>query len=124
MQNNSNLCSDSKEAHLKMLYAVHDIADNIDGKIAMLNHSAGNNNQNLLETERLENTKKELHCKHIQLIKFSVMLPYEQEKVLEMRCEQGMSWKSIAAALHMGVATVKQMFSQTEAAAEQYGGIF
>lgn len=52
------------------------------------------------------------------------MLPYEQEKVLEMRCEQGMSWKSIAAALHLGVATVKQMFSQIEAAAEQYGGIF
>ena len=107
-----------------MLYAAHDSADNIDGKIAKRNHSAGNNNQNLLETERLENTKKELLCKHIQLIKFSVMLPYEQEKLLEMRCEQGMSWKSIAAALHLGVATVKQMFSQIEAAAEQYGGIF
>lgn len=124
MQNNSNLCSDSKETHFKMLYAAHDIADNIDGKIAKLNHSAGNDNQTQLKTERLENTKKELLCKHIQLIKFSVMLPYEQEKVLEMRCEQGMSWKSIAAALHLGVATVKQMFAQIEAAAEQYGGIF
>lgn len=124
MQNNLNLCSDSKETHFKMLYAAYDIANNLDKKIEKLNRSAGNNNQDLLETERLENTKNNLLRKHIRFIKFSVMLPYMQGKVLEMRCEQGMSWKSIAAALHLGVATVKQMFAQIEAAAEQYGGIF
>lgn len=124
MQNDSKPCLNSKEAHFKMLYAAYDIADNLDEKIEGLNRSVGNNYQNLFKAERLENTKNELLCKHIRFIKFSVMLPYLQEKVLEMRCEQGMSWKSIAATLHLGVATVKKMFTQIEAAAEQFGGIF
>lgn len=124
MQNNLTLYADSKEAHFKMLYSAFDIVNNINEKIAELSSSASDNNQTMDETERLENAKKELLRKRIRFIKFSIMLPYEQEKILEMRCEEGMSWKSIATSLHLGVATVKQIFNQIEADAEKYGGIF
>lgn len=124
MQNNLILCSDSQEAHFKMLYSAFDIVNNINEKIAELSSSTGDNNLSMYEIERLKNAKNELLRKRIRFIQFSAMLPYKQEKVLEMRCEKGMSWKSIATALQLGVATVKQIFNQIETDAEKYGGIF
>ena len=124
MQNNLILCSDSQEAHFKMLYSAFDIVNNINEKIAELSSSTGDNNLSMYEIERLKNAKNELLRKRIRFIKFSAMLPYKQEKVLEMRCEKGMSWKRIATALQLGVATVKQIFNQIETDAEKYGGIF
>lgn len=124
MQNNITLYSDSKEAHFKMLYSAFDIVNNINEKIEELSSSASDNNQSMGEIERLKNAKNELLRKRIRFIKFSIRLPYQHEKVLEMRCEQGMSWKSIATVLHLGVATVKQIFNQIETDAEKYGGIF
>lgn len=107
-----------------MLYSAFDIVNNINEKIAELSSSTGDNNLSMYEIERLKNAKNELLRKRIRFIKFSAMLPYKQEKVLEMRCEKGMSWKSIATALQLGVATVKQIFNQIETDAEKYGGIF
>ena len=124
MQNNLTLYANSKEAHFKMLYSVFDIVNNINEKIAELSSSTGDNNLSMYEIERLKNAKNELLRKRKRFIKFSAMLPYKQEKVLEMRCEKGMSWKSIATALQLGVATVKQIFNQIETDAEKYGGIF
>ena len=124
MQNNLTLYANSKEAHFKMLYSAFDIVNNINEKIAELSSSTGDNNLSMYEIERLKNAKNELLRKRIRFIKFSAMLPYKQEKVLEMRCEKGMSWKSIATALQLGVATVKQIFNQIETYAEKYGGIF
>ena len=119
MQNNLTLYANSKEAHFKMLYSAFDIVNNINEKIAELSSSTGDNNLSMYE-----NAKNELLRKRIRFIQFSAMLPYKQEKVLEMRCEKGMSWKSIATALQLGVATVKQIFNQIETDAEKYGGIF
>lgn len=123
MQNNLTLYANSKEAHFKMLYSAFDIVNNINEKIAELSSSTGDN-LSMYEIERLKNAKNELLRKRIRFIKFSAMLPYKQEKVLKMRCEKGMSWKSIATALQLGVATVKQIFNQIETDAEKYGGIF
>ena len=124
MQNNLTLYANSKEAHFKMLYSAFDIVNNINEKIAKLSSSTGDNNLSMYEIERLKNAKNELLRKRIRFIQFSAMLPYKQEKVLEMRCEKGMSCKSIATALQLGVATVKQIFNQIETDAEKYGGIF
>lgn len=124
MQNNITLYSDSKEAHFKMLYSAFDIVNNINEKIAEVSNSTSDNNLSMYEIERLKNARNELLRKRIRFIKFSATLPYKQEKVLEMRCEQGMSWKSIATALQLGVATVKQIFCQIVTDAEKYGGIF
>ena len=69
-----------------MLYSAFDIVNNINEKIAKLSSSTGDNNLSMYEIERLKNAKNELLRKRIRFIQFSAMLPYKQEKVLEMVC--------------------------------------
>lgn len=51
-------------------------------------------------------------------------LDTRERKVLELRCDRCMGWKSIAAELEIAVTTAKRIFDEVSQKAEKYGGFF
>lgn len=109
--------------YFKMLYAACDIADEIKKKINQTNNTSDNSGTIAVEADKIQDVINELMIKRIRFIRFTAALTMDENKVLKLRCEDCLSWKNIAAEMHLGVTTIKALYKRVEAAAEQFEGL-
>lgn len=113
----------NKTEYFKMLYAACDIADELKRKIDRTNNTSDNSGAIAAEAGKIQDVIDELMIKRIRFIRFTAALTMDENKVLKLRCENCLSWKNIAAEMHLGVTTVKALYKRVEAAAEEFEGL-
>lgn len=114
----------NKTEQFKMLYAACDIADEIKKQIEKITNIAEKDGAVSAEADKLQAVINDLMTKRMRLICFTVTLTVDENRVLELRCKDCLSWKNIATQMYLGVTTVKRLYKRVEEAAEQFGGIF
>ncbi len=124
MDENGKLHNSSITEHFKTLYATCDIADEINRRIDRLKSSSGDKSTIEDEIDRLQVVVHDLMMKRIRFIRFTITLDRTANKVLELRCEECLSWKNIAFRMNLSETTVRRLYKQVCEAAEKYGDIF